>query len=49
MPLNDERRAELVALGGVVVDDVEDHLEPGVVEVRHHLLELGEAKSASAA
>ena len=46
--LERERRPELVALGGVVVDDVEDHLDPGVVEVRDHLLELGEAKSASA-
>ncbi len=37
-----QRRAALVALGGVVVDDVQDHLQPGVVQARHHLLELGE-------
>ena len=35
-----ERRPELVALGGVVVDDVEDHLDPGRVERLHHRLEL---------
>ena len=37
-----QRRAALVAFGGVVVDHVEDHLEAGVVQARHHLLELGE-------
>ncbi len=35
-----QRRAELVALGGVVVDDVEDHLDPGRVQRLHHRLEL---------
>ena len=40
MPLKRERRPELVAFGRVVVDDVEDHLEPGVVEARDHLLEF---------
>ena len=35
---------KLVALGGVVVDDVEDQLEPGIVQMRHHLLELGEGE-----
>ncbi len=35
-----ERRAHLVALGGVVVDHVEDHLEPGGVHGPHHHLEL---------
>jgi len=34
--------ALLVALGGVVVDHVEDHLEAGVVITRHHLLELAQ-------
>jgi hypothetical protein len=35
-----QRRTHVVALGGVVVDDVEDHLDPGVVEGAHHALEL---------
>ena len=30
-----QRRAEMVALGGVVVDDVEHHLDAGVVQPRH--------------
>src|SRR5688572_24060883 len=38
-----ERRAPLAALGGVVVDDVDDHFEAGVVEARHHLLEFLQA------
>ncbi|MNJ64492.1 hypothetical protein D3C77_604450 [compost metagenome] len=33
-------RAQLVALGGVVVDHVEDQLQAGVVQVGDHLLEL---------
>ena len=35
-----QRRTELVALAGVVVDDVEDHLEPGPVQGPDHRLEL---------
>ena len=35
-----QRRAEVVALGGVVVDDVEDHLDAGLVQVADHRLEL---------
>ena len=35
-----ERRAEVVPLGGVVVDDVEDHLDPGAVQRLDHRLEL---------
>ena len=35
-------RPELVALGGVVVDDVEDHLDAGLVHPLHHVLELGD-------
>ena len=48
MPLNDSVGPALVALGGVVVDDVEDHLDAGVVEVRHHLLELGDREPGRA-
>ncbi len=35
-----QRRALVVALGGVVVDDVEDHLDAGRVQVADHRLEL---------
>ena len=35
-----QRGAEVVALAGVVVDDVQDHLDPGAVEGLHHRLEL---------
>ncbi len=42
MPLNDSVGPFLVALAGVVVDHVQDHLEPGRVEAADHLLELGE-------
>src|SRR5687767_1573624 len=38
--LEGERWPELVAFGGMVVDHVDDDLEPGVVEARHHLLEF---------
>ena len=44
MPLKDRVGPELVALGRVVVDDVEDQLDPGIVQMRHHLLELGEGE-----
>ena len=40
MPAEREHRPEVVALGGVVVDDVEDHLDPGAVQRLHHPLEL---------
>ncbi len=30
-----QRRAHMVALCGVIVDDVEYHLDPGVVQPRH--------------
>ncbi len=34
--------AQLVAFGGVVVDDVQDHLEAAVVQAGDHLLELAQ-------
>ena len=37
-----EGGSEVVALGGVVVDHVEDHLDPGGVEGLDHRLELGD-------
>ena len=40
MPLKQSVGPELVALGGVVVDHVEDHLEAGRVQRLDHLLEL---------
>ena len=46
MPLNDSVGPALVALRGVVVDDVENHLEAGVVKARDHLLELAQAVGA---
>ena len=49
MPLNDEHRAEVVALGGVVVDDVEDDLDAGAVQRLHHALELADLLAARAA
>ena len=41
-PLERQHRPEVVALGRVVVDDVEDDLDAGGVEVAHHGLELGD-------
>ncbi len=38
----------MVALGGVVVDDVEDHLDPGLVQRPDHRLELGDLLAALA-
>ena len=38
-----QRRAEMVAFRGVVVDDVEDHFEPGGVQRPHHHLEFAHA------
>src|SRR3546814_2624010 len=35
-----EGGAQVAALGGVVVDDVEDDLDAGLVEAAHHQLEL---------
>jgi hypothetical protein len=39
--LERRHRAELVPLGGVVVDDVEDDFDPGLVQRFHHVLEFG--------
>ena len=39
-PLEAQGRPEVVALGGVVVDHVEDHLDPGLVHGLDHGLEL---------
>ena len=36
MPRSDSVGPELVALGGVVVDDVEDDFESGGVQGAHH-------------
>ncbi|MOA18712.1 hypothetical protein D3C78_1390490 [compost metagenome] len=44
-----QRRATLVALGGVVVDHIEDHFEAGVVQVRDHFLELGDLAAGQVA
>ena len=44
--LEGEHRAEVVALGGVVVDDVEDHLDAGAVQRLDHALELAHLLAA---
>ncbi len=41
-PAERERRPVGAAFGGVVVDDVEDHLDPGAVQRLHHVAELVE-------
>ncbi len=40
--LEGQGRPQFVPLGGVVVDDVQQHLDPGLVKAGHHLLELGD-------
>ena len=35
-PAKTERRPEVIAFGGVIVNDVEDHFDPGGVQVAHH-------------
>src|SRR5918999_1716893 len=37
-----QRGTEVVALAGVVVDDVEDDLDAGIVQPLHHRLELAD-------
>src|SRR5262249_40936399 len=41
--LERERRPALIAFRRVVVDYVENHLQPGLVKARHHLFELTKA------
>ena len=41
-PAHRQRRAEVVALGGVVVHDVEDHLDVGLVEGGDEVVEFVE-------
>src|SRR5690606_15093914 len=35
-------RPQLVAFGGVVVDHIEDHFQPGVMQMSDHLLEFAD-------
>src|SRR6267142_961231 len=44
-----EGRSEVIALGGVVVDDVEDHLDAVLVQRLDHRLELVERRPEPAA
>ena len=37
-----KRRPQFVALGGVVVDDIQDHLDPGCVQAGDGVLEFGD-------
>ena len=46
MPRKETRRAEFVALAGVVVDDVEQHLDAGGVQVGNHRAEFAEPVAA---
>lgn len=48
-PLKRQRRAQLVTLGGVVIDHVEDHLDTGIVEGTHHVAEPLNAVRATVA
>ena len=43
--LEADRRAHVVALARVVEDDVEDHLDPGLVQRLHHVAELGDLRA----
>ena len=43
-----QRRAQLIAFGGVVVDHVENHLDAGAVQRLHHGLELADLLAAIA-
>ena len=49
MPRRRQRRAQVVALAGVVVDDVEDHLDAGGVQRLDHRLELRDLRARRAA
>ena len=46
-PLEGEHRTQVVALGGVVVDDIEDHLDSLLVQGLHHALELAHLLAAA--
>ena len=48
-PAEAERRTHVVAFRGVVVDDVENHFDPGGVKVAHHAFELGHLPAERAA
>ena len=48
MPRKRERGPRVVALGGVVVDDVEQDLDAGAVQRLHHRLELAHLLAAVA-
>ena len=45
--LEGQHRPQVVALGGVVVDDVEDHLDAGAVQRLDHPLELAHLLAAA--
>ena len=44
-----ERRTQVIAFPGVVVNDVQDHLDPGRVEIAHHPFELRDLPAHRAA
>ena len=41
-----QRRAQVIAFGGVIVDDVEDHLDAGRVQLLHHAAKFGGGRGA---
>jgi hypothetical protein len=32
----------MIPFGGMVIDDIKDHFDPGPVKISHHRLELGD-------
>ncbi len=48
-PAKTNRRSVLVALAGVVVNDIEDHFDPGAMERLHHRFEFRDRSTESIA
>ncbi len=49
IPRKAERRPEMISFGGMIVNDVENHFDPGRVQIAHHRFELGHLAAAIAA
>ena len=48
-PAETERRAQVISFRGVIVNDVENHFDPGGVEIAHHRFEFGHLAAGRAA
>ncbi len=48
-PAKTERRPEVISFAGVIVNHVQDHFDPGRVEVPHHRFELRDLAALRAA